>query len=176
MSKKSPAFDPQRQEVYHMERHGLFGLNRSRLSKVDHARLMKDTCAQFDVEPPRLIYKKAEQWAGMYRFDGTPKIYMSTTYLGGLSAMTLLHEVAHYLVHRCDPEDVLEPHGAEFVGVYGDLMECTGFIPFGSWKLLTDRFKIQRIDTSRLRPHGLMKAVKKRAAEAAPKSPPRKRS
>jgi len=170
---KSPAYDPQRQEVYRMEKKGLFGLNRTRLTRAEHRHLLSLGCAKFGIKPPRLLYKPGKAWAGLYVSAPVPSITMSTTYVGGLSAMTLLHELAHHIVYCCDLTDRLAPHGPEFVGVYGDLMECMGFIPFGSWELLTEQFRIARFDTGLMTPAQVMDAIKKRAAEAAPKSPPK---
>jgi hypothetical protein len=160
----SPKSDPQREAVYKMERHGLAGLNRARLSRVDLRRLMELVCAKYRVDPPVLRWKAMAGWSGVYEWKTSAVITLSTTYVGGLSAMTLLHEVAHYLVHSVDTQDNLPAHGPEFVGVYGDLLESGGFIPFGSWALICAQYKVQRMNTGRLSPAGVMRALKKRAA------------
>jgi hypothetical protein len=168
---KSPKFDPQRQELYRMEKHGLFGLNRARVTRKEHRIILNLACKQFGVPAPVLKYETAKAWAGTYNHVPAPTIALSTVYASGLSPMTLLHEAAHHIVWCADPADHLAPHGPEFVGVYGDLLECMGYIPFGSWQLLTTQFKIKCLDTGSLRPQQLLAAIKKRAAEAAPKSP-----
>lgn len=173
---KSPKFDPQRQELYRMEKYGLFGLNRSRLTRKELRTMLGLGCRKFGLTPPVLKYEASTAWAGVYIGEPNPTIIISTKYSGGLSAMTLLHELAHYIVHRADPDDRLAPHGPEFVGVYGDLMECMGFIPFGSWALLTAQFKIRSFDTGKMNPAQVLDALKKRAAEAAPKSPRKSQS
>lgn len=173
MSKsKSPQYDPQRQEVYRMEKQGLYGLNRSRLHRDEHATLVSMACSKFGVKSPRIRYEASPKWAGWYGADPHPTVTLSTCYSGGLSAMTLLHELAHYLVHVADPHDYLEPHGPEFLGVYGDLMEATGFVVRGSWRLLTKEYGVKTMRTGSLEPRELLAAIKKRAAKAARKSPP----
>jgi hypothetical protein len=172
---KSPKYDPQREEVYWMEKHGLFGLNRSRITRAEHKELLHLVCSKYGVEPPRLRYAVNKRWAGYYECVTVPTITVSTVYVGGLSAMTLLHELAHYMIHRADPDERFTPHGPEFVGLYGDIMERAGFVPFGAWDLLVDQFGLDTIQIKDdMTPKRLLAYLKKRAAEAAPKSPHQK--
>jgi len=96
-----------------MEKKGLFGLNRTRLTRAEHRHLLSSG-APSSASSPSLLYKPGKR-GRVIRECPVPSITMSTTYVGGLSAMTLLHELAHHIVYCCDLTDRLAPHGPEFV-------------------------------------------------------------
>lgn len=179
MARKSPQYDPQREEVYRMEKRGLPGLNRSQFSRLDHRSLLKQLCREFNVDIPKLRFVKAEAWAGFYEPDepGKTRISLSTAYTSGTSAMTLVHEFAHHALYRWDPEEHLAPHGPEFVGVYGDALGMAGLMPWKGWQHLCEQYGVACMDTDSIRTiSGLERAVKKRAAEAALSATPRRKA
>jgi len=169
---RDPKYDPQRSKLYRMEKRGLPGLARAKFSAMENRSLLRNLCKQFDVDVPRLRRVKSQGWSGMYMPEPEPVIYQSTTSACGTGPMTLLHELAHHIVFRWDDNDYLAPHGPEFVGVYGDLLGMVGFLPYASWPLLCEQYGVAYLDTTRMRSiDALRRAVKKRAAEAARKSP-----
>jgi hypothetical protein len=174
MSRKSPAYDSQRSEVYKMEGRGLRGLNVSHYRRHQHAELLKMLSKAFGVDVPQLRYTRDTKYAGMYLAG--KGISLSLAYESGTSPMTLVHEFTHHVMHHWDQDAWLEDHGPEFTGVYGDALGMAGLIPWNGWQDLCAQHKVKCLSTSQIRTvAGLRRLVKKRAAEAARRSPPSKR-
>lgn len=171
MAGKSPAYDPQREEVYRMEYDGLPGLSRTRYTRADHSLLLTQMSAKFEIEPPTLRWVSTVKYSGLWVDD---RIELSThARKSGRSPMTLIHEFSHHVMAQWDDEDILEGHGPEFVGVYGDCLAMAGLIPWHGWQELCKQYGVKCLDTKAIRTiSGLRRTIKKRAAEAALKTSP----
>lgn len=173
--RRSPKSDPQREQLYRMEKRGLPGLSRCQFTRKDHATLTRELCRAFDIDQPQIALTPATNFAGLYvpGDEGEARIYLSTKYASGRSPMTLVHELAHHVVYRADPDEHLAPHGQEFVGIYGDMLSMAGLIPWSGWRSLCESYKVRCVDTDAIRTtQGLQRLVKKRATEVALKCAP----
>jgi hypothetical protein len=172
MARVSPKYDPQREEVYRMEKQGFPGLHRAMWSRPDIRATLRQLCKAFGVDAPHLAWAPSEKWSGLYErvIDGDwSRITLSTVGPYGRSPMTIVHEVAHHVLDRWDAESKLAPHGPEFVGIYGDALAMCGLVPYSGFRDTALHFKVQILDTRECSsPAKLRRLVKKRAAEAAP--------
>ena len=156
-----------------MEAKGLPGLGLASYSRKDLALLLSKLSTAFAVPRPALRFVSTHKWSGLW----TPgAISLSTDpRRTGCSPMTLVHEFAHHVMYEWEPRDLLEGHGPEFVGVYGDCLGMAGLIPWYGWQELCVQYKVRCLNTADVSTvTGLRKLVKKRAAEAARKAHPTK--
>jgi len=171
----SPKYDPQRQELYRLEKKGFPGLHNATWSRSTIRSILKSVCQQFELDAPVLVYVNEPKWSGMYERhleSDWCRISLSTATPYGRSPMTIVHELAHHVLDRWDPDSRLTPHGPEFVGIYGDLLAITGLVPYAGFRAMAKAYKVGILDTEACRSvPALRKLVKKRAAEAAPKAP-----
>lgn len=180
MARISPAYDPQREELYRMEKKGLPGLALAKYSRDNHRILLNRLCTEFGLDPPILTFEARDDCAGLYQSCAElkwAKITLSTAYKSGNSPLTLVHEIAHHVVDSWDPEGHLHPHGPEFVGVYGDALAMAGIVPWEGFRAMCARYKVECMDTVLASsPTKLRKLIKKRAAEAAQVAHPHKKA
>jgi hypothetical protein len=156
-----------------MESRGLPGMAISRYSRRDHRRCLDALSESFGVSRPKLQWISNDNWSGLF-YPGV--IQLSTSpYRTGRSPQTLVHEFAHHVMYEWDPHDLLYPHGPEFVGVYGDCLSMAGLLPWHGWQQLCAQYGVLCLDTAQIRTvSGLRRLIKKRAAEAALKTSPRR--
>jgi len=172
MAKLSPAYDSQREEVYRMEQRGLKGINQAYYKRSQLRKLLAQLSREFDLDPPILHFKRSTAWSGIYQLHrelGYAEIILSTSPdRSGLSPLTLVHEFAHHVIDSWAPSDKLQPHGAEFLGVYGDCCAMAGLVPYEGFRALCKQYKVDFLDTllANTVPR-LRKLVKKREAEAS---------
>jgi len=178
MAGVSPKSDPQREELYKLEKRGLSGLSLATYTRTNHRVLLKQLTKAFGVVPTPLYFQDDKTCAGKY--DWWPetresRITLSTHYAGSRSPLTLVHEFAHHVMACWDAEDRLHGHGPEWVGVYGDCLAVAGLVPYEGFRALCVRYKVDYLDTSLANTiPKLRKMVKKRAAEAAQRPHPKK--
>jgi len=150
-----------------MEWHGLHGLASVRTSRSHLFAVARSVCVLYEIPLPQIRFEAAKQWDGMYTTMPACRVTLSTARAGGLSPLTMLHELAHYVINLNDPTSRLPDHGPEFVGVYGHMVESAWLIPRGSWEPLCRQFGVRGLRLARRTPASLQRLVKKRAAEAA---------
>jgi hypothetical protein len=171
VAKVSPESDPQREEVYVMEKKGLPGLHLAYYPRATHRLLLKKLTKVFGVPTTSLQFLPQKDCAGMYQYDSITRhnrIVLSTAYKAGTSPITLVHEFAHHVMAHWDPEDRLFGHGPEWVGVYGDCLAMAGLVPYDGFRSLCNQYGVLFLDTELAQTiPQLRKMVKKRAAEAA---------
>ena len=145
-SRKSPAYDPQREEVYHMENRGLNGLQSCLWSRKDCTFAIRELSTYFKVPTPSVSFMDLGEYAGDYHKG---KIRLSTT-RGGRSPLVCLHELTHHIVDVWDEESVLAPHGPEWAGVYGDVLAVAGVVPYEGFRSLSRQYGVYLVDTAKL--------------------------
>jgi hypothetical protein len=124
--RKSPKFDPQRNEVYRWEKNFsqiLYG--HSMTSRSAHA-LARAMARYYGVEKPRLESVKLGKAGNTAAADGQEAIEINTD-LAQWTGPVIAHEMAHIICHAYA---VLEPpHGPTWLAVYLHLMDKFDIMP-----------------------------------------------
>ena len=132
--------DPQRYPLYFIERLLGGGYHLHETSNKHLKDVANYVCRLYNVTPPVVvtIRDKANPRCGWCE---DAKIFLNRDN-DGATVMTLLHELAHYIVFSVYDEHEVEDHGAEFVAVYGWLLDRFNLLPRMCWDDLCEDYEI----------------------------------
>jgi hypothetical protein len=145
-----------------MEAAGLRGLEQARWSKKYIGTTVTKLASMMGIDAPKVRYVSMA-YAGIYDPTGHAIELSTSKKSRGRSPLVVLHEMAHAVLGRWDPLDILDDHGPEFVGIYADLLAVTGLVPYHGFRVMCEHYGVEYLDTSRMhKPSTLHKAVVKR--------------
>lgn len=128
------AQDPQRKLLYAMEFRELRGQWRgNKTSKKTLDRYMRLVCRLYGL--PRLVIRyRTIATKGVYLHDARGcRITLDRQW--GCNAVTLAHELAHYVTHKKFPA-TKQDHGARFVRVYAEVLHILRLMPIEGMKAI----------------------------------------
>lgn len=134
--------DPQRRRCYHMERKFDGGSIFSRTDRKCLEDLVTHACRKYRVDRPTLVVGRSKEKLMGYADD--EKIYLNAAF-HGQNTMTLLHEIAHWVVDKQFEEH--HNHGPEFMCIYMQLLDAYRVLPAFAFRRLAKEagLKIARL-------------------------------
>lgn len=136
---RSPKSDPQRTQVYRMEREieGNAVGHSSSQSGLD--KLSRSVCRYYKV-PAVEIWLYNEPKSKLFGWATDEEIHLNEGFHGA-NAPVLIHELAHYVIFK--RFDVYEDHGPEWVAVYMHLMHKYRLLPQDAFRVMAARWGIR---------------------------------
>lgn len=103
------------------------------------AAVLRHACRLYKVRTPHLKIEKAPT-GSLVGYCTSSEIVLCAAG-DGLNLSTLLHELAHWIVHEY--EGAVEDHGPEFVGIYAELMDRYRVLPIDAFEVLRKRWGLK---------------------------------
>lgn len=140
--KPDQKFDPQRRRCYHFERKFDGGSIFSKTERGVLQDLVVHVCNKYKVERPRLVIGRSKE--KMMGYTTSEKVYLNSSY-HGQNTMTLLHELAHWVVDKQFEEH--DNHGPEFMCIYMQLLDAYRLLPEFAFRKLAGEagLKIEKL-------------------------------
>ena len=134
--------DPQRRRCYHMERKFDGGSCFTKTERGVLEDIVTHACRKYRVDRPKLVVGRSKEKTMGYADD--EKIYLNSSF-HGQNTMTLLHELAHWIVSQLFDE--YENHGSEFMCIYMHLLDAYRILPEFAFRRLCreSRLRIARL-------------------------------
>jgi hypothetical protein len=141
--------DPQRVRFYKMEREFIGTVIYHKVGPRDLQTVADHACNYYRIKPIRIVVydKPKERKFGesvCFSADGRPDFGFNIRLnrgFHGANIVTLLHELAHYIVD--DTYEGHDDHGEEFIGVYMHLLGKYRIIPSDAFRVIAKRHRIK---------------------------------
>lgn len=138
--KKPLPDDPQKWIVYRMEKELVGWAVYAHVDLEDLQRIADYMCRKAGVKRCGVVLEnKGKQRIYGWTMDYT--IHLNQDYHGDNTAV-LVHELAHYVNHQLNGED-LAVHGPEFVGVYGWVLDTLNLFPYLQYVALCEQYGVE---------------------------------
>jgi hypothetical protein len=134
--------DPQMMNVYRMERL-LMGAVVSHVAPLAHLQGVANwICRKWGVKPPTIATEfmtgRESRTFGLTYKD---KLILNKAW-HGCNMIVMLHELAHHIHFRFDPDCEQEAHGPEWAAIYGTLLDMTNTLPFYCFEVMCDKWGV----------------------------------
>jgi hypothetical protein len=137
--RRSPAFDPQRELLYKMEREFIGQALHHTVPTKELRATLKHACSYYGVPLPKFKVVNADERT--FGWTSYTTIVLNRGYHGA-NTVTLLHELAHWIVdHKV--HDRVEAHRPQFVGVYMHLLDKYRVLPSAGFRSLAKKWGIR---------------------------------
>jgi hypothetical protein len=134
----SPPDDPQRDLVYAMEKLHFAGHCRHVLPRKMIKRWVRRVCRTYRIPQPKLAIKEPTVRGRSAECD---EVGVTLHPKWGCNGLTLLHELAHWIVFNRHP--YATDHGPTFMRVYGELLDTMRLVPFAGFRAVCVRHGIK---------------------------------
>lgn len=139
-------------------------------------RLATDAAKMYRVKPVKMVFarnqknKKGERLpSGLRYLTESGKLIDIVIRPEHANPAIVLHEVAHSIVHQVFgyPNEAIEHHGPEWLGVYMYLLASVEFAPYKALEVTAKEHGLKWAPLEKVRPHKIRKAFKNVIAKAS---------
>lgn len=135
---KSPQHDPQKNNLYRMEREFIGHAVDTRVPAEKLQLIANHACRKRGVKPPKVkTYRGIRRDARVFGWCDHECIHLNEAF-HGCNTSCLLHELAHWLT----PEDH-DSHGPEFCGIYRELLDQYKMLPKVAFDALSKKHGVK---------------------------------
>ena len=147
--KKKIKSDPQRHRVYRMERDFMGPCVEGSNKRKTLESVLTHACRKYAVDRPSLkIVRRCDRTFGWCEDHA---IYLNRDFHGN-NLMTLLHELAHWIVDQVlETDEIDSVHGGQFSAVYMHLLNAYRVMPEAGFRSLAEEWRVD-IDETLLDP------------------------